>query len=329
MNEAGGSARPPVSPFRRMTPLDGDATGTHPSTMAQQTQQLTEPSQSIPINQFWTPPLTPPTSQMTTTAITNYSQTSQTPFLNNNNNLHGNQTMAGSHFSSTTPMSHHNYYQNPYATPYPYGYLGGPAQQPDFSVVQQGNAGQGQNPATTGAQFTQQSTNVPPPYIPAYVLPPTGAQQRYANPAAPETSNIQFGSFPPYNPYAFANPAQTYPLADNSDTDEPFVKELHEYEMPATAKLPHLKVYDGTTCPDSHIDMYKWQMQSLRLDKRFWCTHFPTTLYGNAGLWFKSLAPRSIRSFAELKQLFLTNFMQLRKYRGDVREIIGCRQMEG
>ena len=117
---------------------------------------------------------------------------------------------------------------------------------------------------------------------------------------------------------------------DNSDPEEsPFVRELHEYEMPATAKLPHLKVYDGTTCPDSHIDMYKWQMQSLKLDKRFWCTHFPTTLDGNAGLWFKSLAPRSIRNFAELKQLFLTNFMQLRKYRGDVREIIGCRQMEG
>ena len=82
---------------------------------------------------------------------------------------------------------------------------------------------------------------------------------------------------------------------DNSDTDEsPFVKELHEYEMPSTTKLPHLKVYDGTTCPDSHIDMYKWKMQSLRLDKRFWCTHFPTTLDDNAGLWFKSLAPRSI-----------------------------------
>ena len=69
-------------------------------------------------------------------------------------------------------------------------------------------------------------------------------------------------------------------------------------------------------------------MQSLSLDKRFWCTHFPTTLEGNAGLWFKSLAPRSIRNFEELKHLFLTNFMQLRKYKGDVREIIGCRQMK-
>lgn len=57
-------------------------------------------------------------------------------------------------------------------------------------------------------------------------------------------------------------------------------------------------------------------MQSLKLDTRFWCTHFPTTLDGNAGVWFKNLAPNSIQSFMELKELFLTNFMQLRKYRG-------------
>ena len=53
------------------------------------------------------------------------------------------------------------------------------------------------------------------------------------------------------------------------------------------------------------------------------------TLEGNVGLWFKSLAPRSIRNFEELKHLFLTNFMQLRKYKGDVCKIIGCRQMDG
>ncbi|KAI3739503.1 hypothetical protein L2E82_29910 [Cichorium intybus] len=70
-------------------------------------------------------------------------------------------------------------------------------------------------------------------------------------------------------------------------------------------------------------------MQSLKLDERFWCTHFPTTLDGNAGAWFKSLAPSSIRNFTELKEQFLSNFMQLRKYRGDIREIIGCKQLEG
>ncbi|KAI3754015.1 hypothetical protein L2E82_26099 [Cichorium intybus] len=99
--------------------------------------------------------------------------------------------------------------------------------------------------------------------------------------------------------------------------------------MPNTAKLPNLKTYNGTTCPDSHIDTYEWHMQSQKLDERFWCTHFPTTLDGNAGAWFKSLAPNSIRNFTELKEQFLSNFMQLRKYRGDIREIIGCKQLEG
>ncbi|KAI3739904.1 hypothetical protein L2E82_30316 [Cichorium intybus] len=65
------------------------------------------------------------------------------------------------------------------------------------------------------------------------------------------------------------------------------------------------------------------------LDECFWCTHFSTTLDGNAGTWFKSLAPSSIRNFAELKEQFISNFMQLRKYRGDIREIIGCKQLEG
>ncbi|KAI3709304.1 hypothetical protein L2E82_39064 [Cichorium intybus] len=109
----------------------------------------------------------------------------------------------------------------------------------------------------------------------------------------------------------------------------PFIKEIHDYDMPNTAKLPHLKTYNGTTYPDSHIDTYEWHMQSLKLDERFWCTHFPTTLDGNAGAWFKSLAPNSIRNFTELKEQFLSNFMQLRKYRGDIREIIGCKQLEG
>lgn len=62
--------------------------------------------------------------------------------------------------------------------------------------------------------------------------------------------------------------------------------------MPAIAKLPHLKIYSGTNFPDSHIDTYKWNMQSLKLDKRFWYTHFLSTR-----AWFKSLAPNNISVF--------------------------------
>ena len=40
----------------------------------------------------------------------------------------------------------------------------------------------------------------------------------------------------------------------------PFMQELHEYNMLTTPKVPHLKVYNGTTCLDSHIDAYGWNM---------------------------------------------------------------------
>lgn len=69
----------------------------------------------------------------------------------------------------------------------------------------------------------------------------------------------------------------------------PFAKELLDFEIPNTAKLPHSKTYNGITNPDSHIDTYEWTMTSLKLDERFWCTYFPTTLDGNAGTWVKTL----------------------------------------
>lgn len=99
--------------------------------------------------------------------------------------------------------------------------------------------------------------------------------------------------------------------------------------MPTTTKLLHLKVYNGSTCPDIYIDASEWPMPSLKLDKKILCTHFPTTLDGNVGAWFKSLTPNNIRTFAKLKELFLTNIKQLRKYKGDVREIISCKKNEG
>ena len=89
----------------------------------------------------------------------------------------------------------------------------------------------------------------------------------------------------------------------------PFAIELLDYEIPNTTKLPHLKTYNDTTDPESHVDTYEWTMTSLKLDERFWCTYFPKTLDQNAGTWFKTLRPGSIYNFTQLKYLFLTNFM--------------------
>ena len=107
------------------------------------------------------------------------------------------------------------------------------------------------------------------------------------------------------------------------------MKELLEYEILNTAKLSHLKTYDGTIDSDSHIDTYEWAMTSIKLHERFWCMYFPTTLDGNVGTWFKTLCPGSICNFSQPKYLFLTKFMQLRKYKGNCYSIIGCKQREG
>lgn len=89
----------------------------------------------------------------------------------------------------------------------------------------------------------------------------------------------------------------------------PFAKELLDYKILNTKKLPHLKIYNGTTNLDSHIDTYEWTMTSLTPDERFWCMYFPTTLDGNTRTWFKTLRTGSIYkyNFGQLKYIFLTN----------------------
>ncbi|XP_023755822.1 uncharacterized protein LOC111904277 [Lactuca sativa] len=109
----------------------------------------------------------------------------------------------------------------------------------------------------------------------------------------------------------------------------PFARELLDYEIPNTVKLLNLKTYNGAINPESHIDTYEWKMTSLKVDKRFWCTYFPTILDGNAGTWFMTLRTGNIYNFVQLKYLFLTNFMQLRKYKVNSHSIIGCKKKEG
>lgn len=45
-------------------------------------------------------------------------------------------------------------------------------------------------------------------------------------------------------------------------------------------------------------------------------------------MWFTTLRPRGIYNFGQLKYLFLTNFVQLQKYKGDSHSIIGYKQKE-
>nr|KAJ0192956.1 hypothetical protein LSAT_V11C800394640 [Lactuca sativa] len=105
-----------------------------------------------------------------------------------------------------------------------------------------------------------------------------------------------------------------------------FIHDLLQYEIPHTAMIPNMPKYDGTTGPNDHIENYEWTTTSLKMDCRFTCTYFPCTLTENAGKWFKSLRPGNISSFEQLKYLFLNNFMQLRKGKGDANSVMMCKK---
>nr|KAJ0211864.1 hypothetical protein LSAT_V11C400157260 [Lactuca sativa] len=177
----------------------------------------------------------------------------------------------------------------------------------------------GQSSTTLLPPLAQIMMNHSPPVYPTVgawtgpTIPPNNSLQQPIM-INPVTSMHPFStSYPhqlPFQPYPFYGPSSGYltPLqhgmssqyqqgtstAPNQDgfsriVTSPFVKELLDYEIPNTAKLPTLKTYNGTTELDSHIDTYEWTMTSLKLNEKFWCTYFSTTLDGNADTWFKTL----------------------------------------
>ena len=125
--------------------------------------------------------------------------------------------------------------------------------------------------------------------------------------------------------------APNYPHINNPITSisSAFCQELLQYEIPHSAMIPNIPKYDNTTDPDEHINTYEWTMTSLRIDKRFTLTYFPVTLSGNASKWIKALRSGSISSFNQLRYLFLHNFMQLRKFKWDVKPIMAYKKREG
>lgn len=108
-----------------------------------------------------------------------------------------------------------------------------------------------------------------------------------------------------------------------------FCSELLQYEIPHSTMILNIPKYNGMTDLDEDIDTYKWTMTLLRMDKRFIRTYFPVMLAGKEDKWFKALCPGSIISFSPLRYLFLNNFMQLQKGRGDTNSIMECKQKEG
>ncbi|KAF7807940.1 uncharacterized protein G2W53_040101 [Senna tora] len=88
----------------------------------------------------------------------------------------------------------------------------------------------------------------------------------------------------------------------------PFVDRIMDVAMPKLRTPTQLKHYDGTSDPVAHVNSFKAAMLYAGAPEEVMCRAFPSTLDGDAQLWFSDLPSGSISSFRQLSKRFTSYF---------------------
>ncbi|XP_019235150.1 PREDICTED: uncharacterized protein LOC109215529 [Nicotiana attenuata] len=116
--------------------------------------------------------------------------------------------------------------------------------------------------------------------------------------------------------------------------EQPYSDEAAPHAIPKTFKMPpYLKIYDGTIDPEDHIihyvtavkgnDLAKEQVPSILLKK------FGETLTGGALTWYSQLPARSVQTFEEMADKFVTAHAGAKKAEARVNDIFAIRHSPG
>ncbi|KAF7838162.1 uncharacterized protein G2W53_006644 [Senna tora] len=98
------------------------------------------------------------------------------------------------------------------------------------------------------------------------------------------------------------------PPKKNKKKKYPFVDSIMEVAMPKLRTPTQLKHYDGMADPVAHVNSFKAAMLYAGDPDEVMCRAFPSTLDGDAQLWFSDLPSRSISSFKQLSKRFTSYF---------------------
>jgi len=109
----------------------------------------------------------------------------------------------------------------------------------------------------------------------------------------------------------------------------PFSREILEAPRLSKVKMPSVDLFDGTTYPDDHVDVYKAQIYVQDVDDATCCRYFPATLKGIAQKWFNGLPRGSVSSFSQLAELFSAHFVASKKERKTSIHLARIRQQRG
>nr|GEV96756.1 reverse transcriptase domain-containing protein [Tanacetum cinerariifolium] len=110
------------------------------------------------------------------------------------------------------------------------------------------------------------------------------------------------------------------------DTGNPGLRNIVPKKTHMSANV---KTYDGTRDPEDQLNFFLAASKIERWAMPTWCHMFNFTLIGSARVWFDKLPPKFIDNYKILRNAFLGNFSQQKKYIKDPVEIHHIKQGEG
>ncbi|KAK9750464.1 hypothetical protein RND81_02G199100 [Saponaria officinalis] len=106
-------------------------------------------------------------------------------------------------------------------------------------------------------------------------------------------------------------------VSQDSFADSPFADSIALKEIPKKFTVPGMSLYDGTTDPQDHIAQYKQRMLTIPIPRDLretcLCKGFGSTLCGPALQWLVGIPNGTIKSFANLVNSFVQQFVSSRK----------------
>ncbi|CAN6693701.1 unnamed protein product [Malus baccata var. baccata] len=108
-----------------------------------------------------------------------------------------------------------------------------------------------------------------------------------------------------------------------------FTEDILKAKKPAKFTQPKFRLFEGTTDPVEHIYHFQQQMALEGDDEALMCKLFPSSLSGSSLTWFRQLKPRSIESFTELCEVFISQYVCNRRPRKDITILFSTKQNVG
>ncbi|XP_074350611.1 uncharacterized protein LOC141689957 [Apium graveolens] len=120
-------------------------------------------------------------------------------------------------------------------------------------------------------------------------------------------------------------------FGDRRADREPVVtQEIEQYRPPPAEErqFPKMSEFSGKGDPEDHCEKYELLMIGMGHNDIILCKMFKTYLKGSASMWYKSLKPRSIESYVQLKRKFLKYYSHLCRKAKDTEALVHYRQRE-